>query len=96
MVGTSTTRTPRSHVAATNPARSVTAPPPTPTIASVRPTPAAASWDHSPAATLISLAASPSGTGSGCTAYPAWASAWQTGAATPGKAAEWMTTTFLA
>ena len=36
VVGTCTTATPRSHVAATKPARSVTAPPPKPTTASVR------------------------------------------------------------
>ena len=40
VVGTCTTRTPRSQVAATNPARSVTAPPPTPTTASERVKPA--------------------------------------------------------
>ena len=62
VVGISTIRTPRSQVAATNPARSVTAPPPSATTASVRPTPAAASSDHSRVATPISLAASPSGT----------------------------------
>src|SRR6266567_4426646 len=36
LVGSCTTRTPRSQQAATNPARSVAAPPPTPTTASVR------------------------------------------------------------
>src|ERR1700751_2008270 len=36
VVGTRTTRTPRSQVAPTKPARSVGAPPPTPTIASLR------------------------------------------------------------
>ncbi len=36
VVGTCTTATPRSQVAATKPARSVTAPPPKPTTASVR------------------------------------------------------------
>ena len=36
VVGICTTGTPRSQVAAANPARSVVAPPPTPTIASVR------------------------------------------------------------
>ena len=40
VVGTWTTRTPRSQVAATKPARSVIAPPPTPTTASVRVKPA--------------------------------------------------------
>ncbi len=36
VVGTAIQRTPRSQVAATNPARSVVAPPPTPTTTSVR------------------------------------------------------------
>jgi hypothetical protein len=39
VVGTCSTRTPRSQVAATNPARSVTAPPPRPTTASWRSSP---------------------------------------------------------
>ena len=43
VVGTCTTRTPRSQAAATQPARSVVAPPPRPTIASERVKPAAPS-----------------------------------------------------
>ena len=79
VVGTSTSRTPRSQVAATNPARSVAAPPPTPTMQSLRVIRLAASRDHSAAATLMSLAASPAGTSAGCTWYPAPASARPTG-----------------
>ncbi len=61
VVGTSTTGTPRSQVAAANPARSVAAPPPMPTTQSDRVTRESASHDHSRAATATSLAASPSG-----------------------------------
>ncbi len=64
VVGIRTRRTPRNHVAATNPARSVTAPPPSPTIESQRDIRRAASRDHSADATPMSLAASPAGTGS--------------------------------
>ena len=67
VVGTSTTRTPRSQVAATNPARSQAAPPPMPTMQSARPMRCSASLDHSRAATAICLAASPSGISSACT-----------------------------
>src|SRR5258708_1812046 len=70
VVGTSTSGTPRSQVAAVNPARSVAAPPPTPTIASRRPSRCAASRDHSLAATAMALAASPSGICSAPTTYP--------------------------
>ena len=62
VVGTWTTRTPRSQVAATNPARSVTVPPPTPTTASVRVNPACPSAPQSSAATTALLASSASGT----------------------------------
>ena len=67
VVGTSTNWTPRSQVAATNPARSVVAPPPMPTMQSDLVTLCRASLDHRPAATSTVLAASPSGTGSACT-----------------------------
>ena len=62
VVGTCTTRTPRSQVAATKPARSVVAPPPSPTTASVRVKPAAPSASQQSPATASVLAASPSGT----------------------------------
>ena len=51
VVGTRISRTPRSQVAATNPARSVVAPPPTPTMASLRVSRCPASRDHRSAAT---------------------------------------------
>ena len=56
VVGTSRTRTPRSQVAATNPARSVAAPPPMPTMQSDLVTPCRASRDHRPAAMSTFLA----------------------------------------
>ena len=62
VVGTCTTRTPRSHVAATKPARSVVDPPPMATIASVRVKPACPRTDQQKAATSGVFAASPSGT----------------------------------
>ena len=62
VVGTSTTGTPRSQVAAANPARSVAAPPPMPTTQSDLVTFGSASQDHSRASTATSLAASPAGT----------------------------------
>ena len=61
VVGTWTTLTPRSQVAATKPARSVVAPPPTPTTASLRVKLARPSADQHDAATPAVLAASPSG-----------------------------------
>ncbi len=75
VVGTSTTGTPRSQVAATNPARSVAAPPPIPTRQSDRVTRDSPSQDHSRAATEISLAASPSGIAAETTVNPASSSA---------------------
>ena len=61
-VGTVTSRTPRSQVAATKPARSVVDPPPSPTTASERVNPAEPSTDQQRAATCAVLAASASGT----------------------------------
>src|SRR5436190_1468949 len=69
VVGTWTTRTPRSHVAATKPPRSVVAPPPTATTASLRVRPAAPMDSQQPAATSAVLARSPGGTDSGTTSY---------------------------
>src|SRR5690606_17211146 len=89
VVGTSTAVTPRSQVAATNPARSVVAPPPTPTTASERVTPFRPSADHSSAATCTDLACSPSGTGSGTTRYPASRSAASTRPAISGSVTGW-------
>jgi hypothetical protein len=71
LVGTCTTRTPRSQDAATQPARSVTAPPPTPTTASVRVKPASPSAAQQLAATSTVLPASASGTSIGSTPMPA-------------------------
>ena len=71
VVGTWTTRTPRSHVAATKPARSVTVPPPTPTTASVRVNPAWPSAPQSSAATAALLASSASGTSARYASRPA-------------------------
>ena len=51
VVGTCTTRTPRSQVAAMNPPMSVVAPPPTVTTASERVNPARPSASHASAAT---------------------------------------------
>src|SRR5690606_18123046 len=96
VVGTSTARTPRSHDAAANPARSVAAPPPTPTTTSVRVIPARANADQSPARTPTSFAASPSGTGSAWTAYPADSRAPHTGRAISGSPSAWTTATVLA
>ena len=62
VVGTCTTRTPRSQVAATKPARSVVAPPPSPTTASDRVNPACPSTPQQNAATCAVLASSASGT----------------------------------
>ncbi len=64
VVGTCTTRTPRSQVAATKPARSVVAPPPMPTIASERVKPAWPSTPQQNAATCADLASSASGVSS--------------------------------
>ena len=69
VVGTCTTRTPRSHVAATKPPRSVVAPPPNVTIASERVKPASPRASQHAAATSIPLARSPSGIGSTVTSY---------------------------
>ena len=91
VVGTSTRGTPRSQVAATNPARSVAAPPPMPTTQSDRVTRSAASQDHSRAATATSLAASPAGTSATATENPASASTRPTGLATAPSPSGWMT-----
>ena len=61
VVGTCTTLTPRSQVAATNPPRSVVAPPPKVTTASERVKPASPSTSQHAAATAAVLAVSPSG-----------------------------------
>src|SRR5512133_2518848 len=71
VVGTRTRRTPRSHVAATNPARSVVAPPPRPTIASERVNPAFPRIDQQRSATATLLAASASGTSMRTASRPA-------------------------
>ena len=96
VVGTRISRTPRSQVAATNPARSVVAPPPTPTMASLRVSRCPASRDHRSAATGTVLAASPAGTSSPCTAYPAPVSTPHTGRATSPSPSGCTTTTVRA
>jgi hypothetical protein len=83
-VGTGTQRTPRSQLAATNPARSVTAPPPTPINTSVRVKPAAPSSSQQRAATSIDLASSASGTSTAVARMPAFSIA---AATTPARAA---------
>src|SRR5918999_2430851 len=95
VVGTWTTGTPRSHEAAAKPARSVVAPPPTPTIASPRVMPSRAKRDQSPASTSTRLAASPSGTGSACAAYPARSSTPHTGRAISGSPSACTTATVV-
>ncbi len=70
VVGTWTTRTPRSQVAATKPARSVTAPPPTPTTASERVKPACPSTCQQNARTAEVFASSPSGTSAATASKP--------------------------
>src|SRR5512146_372580 len=82
VVGTCTTATPRSQLAAAKPARSVTAPPPTLTTQSVLLTLDSASQDQSRASTGTSLAVSPLGTPVTATRYPASSSTRQTGRAT--------------
>ncbi len=67
LVGSCTSRTPRSHVAATNPARSVTAPPPRPITASERVKSAWPSTCQQNAATSIRFASSASGTSASST-----------------------------
>ncbi len=67
VVGTVTRRTPRSQLAATNPARSVVAPPPNPTTASLRVNPAAASRSQQSASTSAVFACSASGSSIGNT-----------------------------
>ena len=69
VVGTWTTRTPRSQVAATKPPRSVVAPPPKVTTASERVNPASPSASQQSAATAAVLASSPSGSPSASTSY---------------------------
>ena len=64
VVGTCTTRTPRSQVAATKPARSVVAPPPTLTMASERVNPACPRTPQQKAATWADFASSASGVSS--------------------------------
>src|SRR5271154_6549154 len=81
VVGISTTGTPRSQLAAANPARSVVAPPPIPTTQSDLVTLDAASQDQSPVRTPTSLAASPLGTSVTATANPASVRARQAGRA---------------
>ena len=75
VVGTCTTATPRSQVAATKPARSVTVPPPTATTASERVKASSPMTLQSRAATVTSLADSLSGTPARWTRSPAAESA---------------------
>ena len=70
VVGRLTSGTPRSQVAAANPATSVVAPPPTATTGSARRVGIAASRSYRPATTSRRLASSPAGTSSWWTARP--------------------------
>ena len=96
VVGTSTTGTPRSQVAAANPARSVAAPPPIPTTQSDLVTFEAASHDQSRARTSTFLAASPLGTSVAATVKPASARARQAGRAIAPRLSSAMTATVSA
>ena len=93
VVGTWTTRTPRSQVAATNPARSVTVPPPTPTTASLRVKPACPSAPQSSAATTALLASSASGTTARYASSPAARAASATCCAHTASVGGWTTRT---
>jgi hypothetical protein len=70
VVGTCTTRTPRIHVAATNPARSVTAPPPSETTTSPRVSPTRPQTSQQKPATVRALPSSASGTSTRCASTP--------------------------
>ena len=96
VVGTSTTGTPRSQVAAAKPARSVAAPPPIPTTQSDLVTFDSASHDQSRARTSTFLAASPLGTSVAATVKPASARARQAGRAIAPRLASAMTATVSA
>ncbi len=91
VVGTCTTRTPRSQAAATNPARSVAAPPPSATTASDRVKARRPSSDQRLPATSSVLARSPSGTAASTTSRPAPVSARSTSTARSASAC-WCTT----
>src|ERR1035437_3511457 len=93
VVGTWTTVTPRSHVAATNPARSVTVPPPTPTTASERVRSHRPMAAHSDAATSADLASSPSGTSAMNADKPRATRPSRTACPVAASAREWMTST---
>src|SRR6478609_10909004 len=92
VVGTCTTRTPRSHVAATKPPTSVVAPPPKVTTTSERVKPASPSASQHDTATAAFLARSPSGIGSTMTSYAA-ASESSTGRTSSARASENTTAT---
>ncbi len=81
VVGTCTIRTPRSQLAATQPARSVVAPPPSPTSASLRVKPTWPSTPKQNPATASVLASSASGTSMACASNPAAARSSRTAAA---------------
>ena len=96
VVGTCTTRTPRSQAAATQPARSVVAPPPRPTTASERVKPSRPNVSQHEPATGSVLAASPSGTSIGCACSPCIVTAARTDSATAASVGGWMTATRVA
>ena len=83
VVGTCTTRTPRSQVAATKPARSVIAPPPRPTTASLRVKSAWPRICQQNAATSTRLPASASGTSASSTSNRSWSSSRSAAALAP-------------
>src|SRR6185503_19760147 len=93
VVGTWTTLTPRSQVAARKPARSVTVPPPTPTIASERVKPDCPNTPHRRSATRADLASSASGTSAMNAEKPCAPRSSRTASPLARKACGWMTST---
>ena len=93
VVGTWTTLTPRSHVAATKPARSVTVPPPTPTIASERVKPDCPRTAQRREATSADLASSASGTSTMNAEKPCDPRSSRTACPVARSARGWMTST---
>lgn len=96
VVGMAIQRTPRSQVAATNPARSVVAPPPTPTMTSVRVNPDCPSAFQQYAATSAVLASSAFGTWIATASNPCPARSARRASAVSSSASGWTTATRLA
>ena len=96
VVGICTTPTPRSQVAATNPARSVTVPPPKPIIMSVLENSDFPRIPQQKAATSILLESSPSGTPAKTDSNPLSARKSLSVSALTDKPTGWMMRTFFA